>query len=215
MQPGFVAIIADVIGSRQATDRPALQHSLRGAIAKVNTEYAQQIASRFLLTIGDEFQGLLHSPKHLDRILSTMRAALTPHELRFGVGFGRLDTELQPQAIGMDGPCLHRARTALDRAKARGTPIEVEPVQARPSLHIYSLLFGALRARWTTKQRRAVDLAQSGQEGKQIAQRLGVSPSAVSQHLSAAGHDALVEATAYWREELLRAFPAPDVEGER
>jgi len=196
MNPAYLAIIGDVVASRQEQDRPALQLKLAQALEAANVRYPQAIAAGFTLTVGDEFQGLLHTSDPLLQLLAGLRSAVHPVELRFGLGAGPLSTPLQPVALGMDGPCFHRARQAIERAEASATPIEVDP--GAPALTIYSQLYGALRLRWTERQRQVHDLAAGGLAGKQIAQQLGITASAISQHLQASDRNRLEVAEAQW-----------------
>ncbi len=214
MQQRYVAVIGDVVASRHARERSQMQERLRHALEEVNERFEDLVVAHFLITIGDEFQGLLKGVEELDRLLSLLRSRANPAELRFGLGFGQLATPLREQAIGMDGPCFHRARAAVERAKARRTAIEVHVGDESAALDIYSVLYSALRARWTAKQRKVVDLAQTGMEGKQIAKSLEVSPSAVSQHLSAAGYEAVSQATVTWLATLERFFQGDEPEPE-
>jgi len=210
MSTNYIAVVGDVVASRQAPERGELQSRLQQALGQVNERFAGVVASRFVLTLGDEFQGLLLSPDDLQHILGLLWASAHPEELRFGLGLGRLDTPLQPQALGMDGPCFHHARAAVERAERLKTPVEVEagwPVQA---FAIYAMLWGHIRSRLTNKQRRVADLSMSGLEGVEIASRLSISPSAVSQHLRAAGWAALEPATAAWVEAIRAAQQAVD-----
>ena len=194
----FFAVIGDIIGSRKVDDRAGLQRQLNTGLADVNRQYAKQIASEYLLTIGDEFQGLLRTSKDLDRILASLRVAVHPVDLRFGIGVGGLVTPLREQAIGMDGPSFQRAREAIERAKERSTQIEVECGEAHPGFEIYSLLFSGMRRSWTERQRQIIDLSMSGMEGVEIARLLEISQPAVSQHLRAAGAAYVRKATATW-----------------
>ena len=202
----FLAIIGDVVASRGVQDRKELQARLRSAIALVNQRFASEIASHFVLTIGDEFQGLLHSAKEVDRILAVFRSIVHPVELRMGLGIGRLDTALEPIALGMDGPCFHRARAAIEQAKRRATPVEAVAEAEDPCFGIYSLLFAGLRRGWTERQQQVVDLAMGGKAGKSIAAELGITPSAVSQHLRAAEAESVFEATCLWLNAIQKAF---------
>lgn len=197
----YIAVIGDVIGSRRAPDRAGLQDRLGAGLRDVNAGFASEVAAEFVLTVGDEFQGLLGSTSQLDKILATLRAHAFPAELRLGLGIGILDTPLRQQALGMDGPCFHRAREAVERAESRGTPIEVEAGMPSAAMDIYAVLTGHQRSRWTRRQREVVDLSMSGMEGQEIAAYLSVSPSAVSQHLTAAGATAFRQATALWLSE--------------
>lgn len=206
MAQQYLAVIGDIVRSRESADRRRLQNQLTSALSRVNTARGQALASRFVLTLGDEFQGLMTRVEPVTELMGELRVALHPAELRFGLGIGGLDTELRPEAIGMDGPCFHRARQAIERARERGTPLEVEAASEQAALAIYSLLYGELRRRWTNRQRQVHDLSASGLGGRQIAERLEISPSAVSQHLQAAGREALVPATRLWIEALKHAF---------
>ncbi len=198
----YLAIIGDVVRSRQVADRASLQARLAEALARLNDDAQANLAARFVLTVGDEFQGLLASPGRLVPMLSALRTATHPNELRFGLGIGELATSLQPDALGMDGPCFHRARAAIERAEARGTTVEVEAGAPVPVFGVYAILYAALRAGWTERQRQVLDMAMGGMSGKDIAARLEVTPSAVSQHLSAANHDSVSAATSLWLERI-------------
>lgn len=202
----YVAVIGDVVASRRAPDRSALQARLEEAMREVNAQFSGEIAAQFILTLGDEFQGLLHSPNDLAGLLARVRLGVHPAEMRFGIGIGGLETALRAQTIGMDGACLQRARLAVERAKRSGTRLEVEAGRPSAALQIYSQLISALRLRWTDRQRQVLDHALAGMEGKQIAAVLGISPPAVSQHLSAAGMSYVRAAEKAWMAELQFVF---------
>jgi DNA-binding NarL/FixJ family response regulator len=202
----YIAVICDIVGSKEVEDRAGLQDELRSVLNEVNTLFASTIAADFLLTIGDEFQGLLCSPDDVVQLLSKVRAAVHPVELRFGLGVGKLDTALRKQALGMDGSCFHRARTAIERAAKRRTPVEVETDSGDVVFSVYGLLYGGLRHRWTKRQRQVVDLSMSGMAGKDIAAYLSITPSAVSQHLHKAESNAVFAATQYWLGALSKEF---------
>lgn len=202
----YVAIIGDMVGSRQVEDRAALQGRLTALMDEVNRAHAGSIAARFVITVGDEFQGLLSRWESCRSLLAELRVGLHPVEVRFGIGLGGLATPLQPEAIGMDGPCLHRARKAVERADDRATPLEVETGEDQPAFEIYSLLLAELRGSWTDRQRQVADLALTGLAGKDIAQRLQISQPAVSQHLKRVGLDRLRKAGGAWDRAMGRAF---------
>lgn len=202
----YLAVIGDVVGSRQAPDRGGLQQRLQGGLRDVNAAFETSVAAEFVLTVGDEFQGLLTGAQELDKLLATLRTHAFPAELRLGLGIGRLDTRLEKQALGMDGPCFHRARQAIERAAERRTPIETDGGQPQAAFEIYAQMVGYMRKRWTSRQRQVVDLVGSGLEGQEVAAHLSITPSAVSQHLRAAGSRYLGAATALWVTEVARAL---------
>lgn len=205
-QPKYVVIIGDVVKSREMQDRGEFQKRLKDGIIRVNEEFSPYIASHFVLTIGDEFQGLLKNVERILQLLAILRSEIHPIEQRIGLGIGGLDTELEQVALGMDGPCFHRARDAIERAKASQTYIEVETGSSDKPFRIYSLLYSGIRRHWTARQRQVFDLAMTGMPGKTIANRLGITPSAVSQHLSAVGANVLFDATQIWMDALTRIF---------
>jgi hypothetical protein len=194
----YIAMIGDVVGSRAVKDRSDLQNRLQRGLDRVNRESADSIAANLVLTVGNEFQGLLRSHDGLQGIQSTLRVSAFPQELRFGFGVGTLDTALRPHAIGMVGPCFHRARDAVQRAAAEGTLVEVELGKPAPVFEIYARLYSLIRQGWTNRQRQVVDLSMSGMEGRQIAKQLEITPSAVSQRLTAAGVQAAADAVESW-----------------
>lgn len=204
----YLALIGDVVHSKQSGDRAALQSRLSGTLERLNDVFRRELASGFVLTVGDEFQGLLASGAGLTRLLSQLRTAAHPEGLRFGLGIGPLSTPLRQPAIGMDGPCFHRARAAIERAAAEATAVEVESAGPAPAFAIFASLEAALRTGWTDRQRQVLDLAMTGQSGRSIARSLGISPSAVSQHLHAADHDRIAAASAAWESAVGLALKA-------
>jgi len=167
-QNSYIAVIGDIIASREAEERGALQARLKAAIAGANLACRNTLASSFILTLGDEFQGLLNSPDEMHRLLARFRADLHSAEVRFGIGIGPLDTPLEAQALGMDGPCFHRARDAVERAASRQTYVEVsipDDSGDQGVFDIYAVLSAAIRHRWTRRQRQVVDLTLSYARG--------------------------------------------------
>jgi hypothetical protein len=116
----YCAIIGDIDRSRELADRGKVQERLENALGAVNDEFERVIASKFLITLGDEFQGILNSPGESLRIIRRLQSAMNPVVISFGVGVGTLETALKPVALGIDGIAFHRSRDALSTAKAKG-----------------------------------------------------------------------------------------------
>ena len=55
----YLGIIGDLIGSRELTPRDKAQQALQAALEQANRKHQASLASRFTVTLGDEFQGLL------------------------------------------------------------------------------------------------------------------------------------------------------------
>lgn len=184
----FAAVIGDVVGSRHLPSRPAVQAKLERVVALINERFTDDIASAFLITLGDEFQGLLRSVGRLLDLTYAAELELYPVRIRFGVGIGRLDTSLREVALGMDGPAFHRAREALEVAKKRHLPLvfrSEDPVANAIVTDCYALA-ARVRAVWTPKQREVAHLLLNERLQKAIAARLNVEPAAISQRLAGA-----------------------------
>ena len=113
---GLVAIIGDIVDSKKINEhkRNEYQNILREVLIDINTTYKNEISSNFIITLGDEFQGLLKSSKHLFDILELIQFKMDAVKIRFGVGLGKIYTEIDPtSSIGSDGPAYHRARNSL------------------------------------------------------------------------------------------------------
>lgn len=199
----FLAIIGDLAGSRRLPDRSVIQQRLEGALVRLNGSLpAGALASRFVITVGDEFQGMLRQPDAALTALLHLEEAEPAIRIRYGIGWGSLATPLRRDAIGMDGPCFHHARGALMASKQHDRWAAVRgfgPVEDRVLDSMFAML-AALRTAWTEKQARTVALARAADTQKSVAEALAVSPSVVSEALKAAHWEAVREG-----EEGLRA----------
>jgi hypothetical protein len=150
------------------------------------------VALPFERTVGDEIQGVLSSPK---AAVQAVTALVRLGGWRTGLGVGAVDTPLPDSTRAASGPAFLAARDAVEAA--RSTPADLRVVQA-DGAHHYG---GADRARqaesalWmlTVLLRRRTpegweiaDMADTGLTGRDIADRLEISPSAVSQRLARA-----------------------------
>src|SRR5437762_1196086 len=97
LAPRYVALIADIVDSRSVTGkrRRDLQQRLERLLTDINRDFAQAIAAKFLITIGDEFQGLLRSAAILPELMRRLETDLPDVTLRTGIGFGQLETDLR------------------------------------------------------------------------------------------------------------------------
>ena len=114
----FVAVIGDIKDSRLLENRKEVQLRLREVLERLNENYKEEIVSRFLITLGDEFQGLLCSGKAVLDMINEIRMEMYPVRLRFGIGFGQITTDIKTEmALGADGPGYYRAREAVELLK--------------------------------------------------------------------------------------------------
>ncbi|MFQ3295629.1 MAG: hypothetical protein ACI9EZ_000999 [Halobacteriales archaeon] len=193
----YVALIGDIRGSRDVDDRQEVQTEFKRVVDALNEQVASSaIASPFTVTTGDEFQVLLTDASAAVDAAVAASDRFHPARLRFGIGRGGLDTELNPtQAIGMDGPCFHRARDAIDSAREDGAWLRVAGWSDGLEAHVNAMfdLVQCVREDWTDRQAEfAQALAEAGTQNR-VADRYDVSKSTVSESLSA-GHVKAVRA---------------------
>ncbi|OBH77988.1 RNA polymerase subunit sigma-70 [Mycobacterium scrofulaceum] len=201
------ALIGDVVGSRRASDRPALHRRVATTLSQV----ANGAIDPPSFTVGDEFQGSYPTLGRAIDAALTVRLLLAPDvDVRFGLGWGAV-TVLDADAGIQDGPGWWAAREAIQQTAetqrqpafslvrttfraAAETRTDVGAVNA--ALICRDHLLGSLDER----SLRIVRGLMTGRTKKELAAAEGVSPSAVSQRASRDGLDLIVLASQYLRE---------------
>ena len=190
-----IALIGDLVASRstEAPRRREIQQQLTDHFADLPPGTGTGIASQPLLTLGDEFQALFTADEagaHAVMVqMATIAELARPVAVRFGLGIGELTTDLKPQALGMDGPCFHRARAALKCARDTDVLCRLETGTASADALWSTLASYALRERtgWTAPQREAIALYEKFGAWNKVADALNVTRGAVSLRQRAAG----------------------------
>jgi hypothetical protein len=199
----YIAVIADMVASRSMarSERRALQQKFSRLIVSFNRDYRKTLASKFVITLGDEFQGLLNSATVMPDLIWRLEEDLPQREFRVGVGLGTLDTPIQKYAINIDGPALHTARAAIDYAKKekalggvfRGFG-EIDDI-----LNGIARLLWFHRSRWTQPQRHIASLLRKGMSQTEVAEQLGIKKQVVSRQVIASGSYPYIAADNAWR----------------
>lgn len=193
MQSDYCVLIGDISKSRELRDRAAIQERFKAAIEEINQRFTDSIVSKFLITIGDEFQGVLNDVAKSYDVIVAIRELLYPVEFVFGVGVGTITTEIAPEAIGMDGPAFHNARAALEEGKEEGYEVRYRGLGESLDYLINAtlVLIEALKRRWTERQFKVITIYRQTGSQAEAARRLKVSGSTISQILAAASWDAV------------------------
>jgi hypothetical protein len=187
-----------------ATRRAAAQREFAKLITDLNRRFRHDIASRFVITLGDEFQGLLSNAEVVPEIVWTIESEYRQRDVRLGFGFGRLHTPIQPVALNIDGPVLHNARAAITTARSRGLlggvfegfgPYDVV-------LTGYAQVLRHIREGLTEKQHRVMELLRAGHTQVEVAAKLHISKQAVSVHAIAGGSEPYRVAELGWKAAL-------------
>lgn len=199
----YVALIADMVGSRSLSPsrRSRVQKEFSELIETLNQLYREHLRAKFVITIGDEFQGLLRNPGIVPHLVWTLERRFTRRVLRLGFGYGHIYTSIQEYAINVDGPALHAARFSIETAKQRrlqGGVFTGFGPSLDPALNGFARVLYHQRATWPAQQRQVVTRLHDGLKGTDIARDLGVTKQAVSRYASLAGWEAYVEAERGW-----------------
>ena len=192
----YLALIADVIDSKMVQERFDLQKQVEKTLQKMNELFGDYLASRFTLTLGDEFQALLEVDAPVFQIVDTLRSELTPTQLRFGIGLGEIVTAIDPlQSIGADGPAYWNARGAINFVHQKNdygnTQIYFSSGKENQDFFVNALIASgeAIRSGWRDSQeeillnllKRSVYSESFSQQD--LAQSLAINPSALSKRL--------------------------------
>ena len=193
----YAGIIADIVASRASIDRALLQQRLKEVLGEINHDRREALVSPHTITLGDEFQALYHDPCGLFADLWRVSAALHPARLRYAIGVGGLDTEVnREEALGMDGPVFHRARAAIEEAKELEVMFRVHGDIPGLDLINHSLMLVSHAARDWNANRLAIQAAVSrGMAAKDIAESLAISESAVYKNIDAAALNTIKDLT--------------------
>lgn len=193
----YVAIIGDMISSRSLAYRGRTQRTLVDTMNDVNDYFSDKLASKFIVTLGDEFQGLLIDCEQVLTIINFINDRMYPIQFRFGIGVGEMLTDIDPQiSLGADGPAYYNARNSLKEIKiveAKNTGakscirinIENKAVIADLLNTIFMLLY-ALEQKWTQRQSQVIREYEHGKTQSEIAQTLGVTQPNVQKILASA-----------------------------
>jgi len=177
-------------------ERLDLQKQVEKTLQKMNELFGDYLASRFTLTLGDEFQALLKVDAPVFQIIDTLRSELTPTQLRFGIGLGEIVTAIDPlQSVGADGPAYWNARAAINFVHQKNdygnTQIYFSSGKENQDFFVNALIASgeAIRSGWRDSQeeillnllKRSVYSESFSQQD--LAQSLAINPSALSKRL--------------------------------
>ena len=190
-----VAVIGDLVASRDATSRAAAQEALVAALrTAAEIAHHQQAPAP---TIGDEFQSTHDSVADALLTALVVRLAL-PEEMDARVGIGRGTIEVVGRSeygLTQDGPAWWNARDAIgevERRDARQTGLRTW-VHEGGTVNAYVMARDHVVSGFDGRQRRLVLGMLQGRTQREIAQSEGISASAVSQSLRRSGALAVID----------------------
>jgi hypothetical protein len=122
----YCTLLCDIKDSRKLQDRDILQYKIIDMLTEANTIFKDIIASPFLITLGDEWEGLLRYPCNYFKVLDFFKTSIPNVKFYAGVGIGEIiihDFNLTVNQL--DGPSFYRSREAVSYAKKKNLPLVV------------------------------------------------------------------------------------------
>ncbi|HEY4534915.1 MAG TPA: SatD family protein [Enteractinococcus sp.] len=198
-----VGIIADIVGSRDLTDRTAAQGAIMNAFEQAEASVAT--IRQAWATVGDEFQ--LIAATWQDALRITMRVQLFLPEdlrLRFGIGVGQINTvDDGPTGPIQDGTAWWNARQAIETIEEQQqrreeilTGFLAEDSELTTAVTTQLVMRDHIVARMKARERRLLAALLTGATQQDAARAEKVSQAAVSQALHRSGAMALLDADA-------------------
>jgi hypothetical protein len=195
----YATLIGDLVRSREADSRVALQRSLERALDDVN-ELLKPVQP-LEPTVGDEFQGAFGDPITAVKASLLLRLYLLKEgdiDARFGLGFGEVTVFKNRTPISQDGPGWWSARAAIERVEEMAvagrtefvrTYLESSRVGDPPggevaALNSFLLCRDALVSQMKPRSRRLLLGMILGKSQAELAAEERISQSAVSQNLA-------------------------------
>ncbi|MCX6600796.1 MAG: SatD family protein [bacterium] len=204
----LAAVIGDIIGSSRysSVDRAAIQKHLIRSWEVVQKSHKEKLHSRleFRVTAGDEFEYVCSDAATALDITTTLRLHLKagsfkpPVIFRAAIATGERSVSGSANPYTQDGPAFHLARSSMEWLKSQSEYLTFIAHPASPAaIHLVNEILPLLDyhyRNWTPAQCEAVLLARRDLTGEHIAQKLGVSSSAVSQRLGGTNWEACFRA---------------------
>ncbi|MEG0416691.1 MAG: SatD family protein [Erysipelothrix sp.] len=161
----YIALIGDIINSKDYQNRNEVQNILSNKIGFLNDKYQKYLKSPITITLGDEFQCLIEDLGVCFLIIDelSLYLSLKNIELRFGIGVGTISTEIDENiSIGADGPAYWNAREAIEMIyrdhdhRNTSTYLKVEHESQELFLNSIIRLQDLIRNNWTVSQKEFV-----------------------------------------------------------
>ncbi|HWS28820.1 MAG TPA: SatD family protein [Clostridia bacterium] len=192
----YTAMIGDIKGSRKSEKRKELQERFKAVLQEINVKYKEQIASKFMVTLGDEFQGLLNDGAYALEIMDEIERRMYPAKFRFGIGVGEITTDIQYEMpLSADGPAYYYAREMIEEVRASERKNRISQGTVRIKIHgkedisalcnVILMLMSKLKKAWTPRRVEIINAYyENGQKQEKTAKSLSINQSGVQRALA-------------------------------
>jgi hypothetical protein len=193
----YIAIIGDIKKSKQLNSRYEVQQKLSKLLDTINHDYEAEIVARLMITLGDEFQGLLKVSPAVIFIIDRIEREMYPVKIRVGIGVGEITTNINAaMPLGADGPAYYNARSVIEKLKVsekknkqRIANISILIQDNSELSELFNALFSLLavvKKSWTARRMEIINayLKHAGTQ-EEVGRALGIHQSNVQKALAA------------------------------
>ena len=187
MGTNYMVLLGDIIGSKKLSDKAEVLDKLQKLLNNINSEFAGTIVSRFVITRGDELQGMLKPGAVVYRILNIIAEEMYPVKIRFGIGYGGLSTvqSIRKKDLNIDGPAFDKACGAIEIAHdIRGYAVifksELLAREREEEINFMLRLLAVIRNLWSDRFFQIVRHLRAGEKQVDIARQLGITQPYIS-----------------------------------
>lgn len=178
----YIVITGDIIKSREL-DTADLLESIPEFLNQINIKYNP--ISHFRIAAGDEIQGLIEPSSSPICLLLDLSGVFYPLQIKFGIGYGSISTDIKQDVGQMRGNAFESARTALNALRNNRVLFRLEG--QHPSLNSINtilMLFSRILVSWDERVYRRYHLYSEYGSVLKVAEEDNVSAEAINKHLN-------------------------------
>jgi hypothetical protein len=212
----FIALTADLVKSELfINNRNDILKKLKSSfkiVSQIENRAGEFIAFSSIFR-GDSFQAVVSAPGISLKAALLIRSELlqilvkkSQVDARIGFGFGLISSLNKKKIEESDGVAFRKAGEALDKTKSyRRFGFSSQSEELNRSINRLFALVDAVVQRWTAEQAEAMSYWLRGMTQEAIADRLGITQSAVQQRLQSAGHFGIEEALKSFEDTIMKS----------
>ena len=115
MEKHYLVLNGDIIGSRELAEdaRKESMNKLQQVCNMLNSRFSGAISGDFYIAGRDSIQGVLRNAEKLLEVLDHTEKIMFPYKLRYGIGFGNIDTYGTTMTAEMEGEAFDYATDSI------------------------------------------------------------------------------------------------------